>query len=70
MVSFNNTPLAEYQTPPLSSVDINPEKLGYYAAKLLIEKLKGEEMKNKYFIVETNLIERESSIHNLVDRDM
>lgn len=65
MVSFNNTPLAEYQTPPLSSVDINPEKLGYYAAKLLIQKLKGEEMANKYFIVETNLIERESSMNRM-----
>ena len=39
IVGFNNTPLSAYQNPPLSSVDINTEKLGYSAAKLLIEKL-------------------------------
>lgn len=61
IVGFNNTPLSVYQTPPLSSVDINPEKLGYYAAKLLIQKLKDEEMPFRNYIVETNLIERESS---------
>lgn len=62
IVGFNNTPLSSYQKPPLSSVDINPEKLGYYAAKLLIQKLNGEEMAISHFIVDTKLIERESSI--------
>lgn len=60
IVGFNNTPLAEYQTPKLSSVDINAEKLGFFGAKLLINKLlkKREEIHN--YIIETNLIERES----------
>jgi len=61
VVGFNNTPLASYQTPPLSSVDINAEKLGYYAAKLLIEKLGKVEGAVNHYIVETNLIEREST---------
>jgi DNA-binding LacI/PurR family transcriptional regulator len=61
VVGFNNTPLASYQTPPLSSVDINAEKLGYYAAKLLIEKLEKVESSVNHYIVETNLIEREST---------
>lgn len=62
IIGFNNTPLSIYQNPPLSSVDINAEKLGYYATKLLIEKLNGEEMSTNHFIIDTNLIERESSI--------
>lgn len=60
IVGFNNTPLAEYQDPKLSSVDINAEKLGYFGAKLLINKLmkKREDIQN--YIIETNLIERGS----------
>ena len=61
VVGFNNTPLASYQTPPLSSVDIHAEKLGYYAAKLLIEKLSKVEGALNHYIVETSLIEREST---------
>lgn len=61
IVGFNNTPLSVYQTPPLSSVDINPEKLGYYAVKLLIQKLNDEKMPFRNYIVDTNLIERASS---------
>ncbi|SHI65707.1 transcriptional regulator, LacI family [Clostridium cavendishii DSM 21758] len=62
VLGFNNTPLAEYQVPPLTSIDINAEKLGYYAAKLLIGKLKDENMKKKHYIIETNLVERMSTI--------
>lgn len=60
VVGFNNIPLANYKKPALTSVDINAEKLGYYATKLLIDKLEGKNMLEKYHIIETNLIERES----------
>lgn len=60
LVGFNNIQLAKYQTPPLSSVDINADELGYYAAKLLIEKLENEESLNTHYIVNTEFIERES----------
>lgn len=60
LVGFNNNQLAEYQTPPLSSVHINADKLGYYAAKLLINKLEANTSKNTHYIVNTELIERES----------
>ncbi len=62
LVGFNNTPLAAYQTPSLSSVDINANKLGYYAAKLLIDKLKDSSITDNHYIIETNLIERDSII--------
>lgn len=60
VVSFNNTPLAKYQKPPLASVDIKSEKLGYYATKLLINKLENRDVNKMNYIIETKLIERES----------
>lgn len=57
IVGFNNTPLSEYQDPPLSSVDINSDKLGYSAARLLINFLENE-MEASHYIIETRLIER------------
>ena len=60
LVGFNNIQLSKYQNPPLSSVDINSDELGYYAAKLLIEKLENEESLNTHYIVNTEFIERES----------
>lgn len=60
LVGFNNIQLSKYQTPPLASVDINADELGYYAAKLLIEKLENEEIVNTHYIVNTEFIERES----------
>lgn len=59
VVGFNNTQLAQFQKPPLASVDINADKLGYQAAKLLIENLEGNET-NRNYIVDTEFIERES----------
>ncbi|EQK47056.1 bacterial regulatory s, lacI family protein [[Clostridium] bifermentans ATCC 19299] len=60
LVGFNNIQLSKYQTPPLASVDINAYELGYYAAKLLIEKLENEDILNTHYIVNTEFIERES----------
>lgn len=61
VVGFNNTQLAAYQTPSLSSVDINAEDLGYYASKLLINKLENIKENINSYIIDTELIERESS---------
>lgn len=61
IAGFNNTPLSVYQNPPLSSVDINAEELGYCAAKLLIGKLENELISTNHYIVETKFIEREST---------
>jgi DNA-binding LacI/PurR family transcriptional regulator len=61
VTGFNNSPLSEYQTPPLTSIDIQAEKLGYHAAKLLIESLEGIENPMNHYIVDTTLIERGST---------
>lgn len=57
IVGFNNVPLSAYREPKLASVDINSEKLGYYAAKLLINNRNNEK---RYYIIDTKLVERES----------
>ena len=61
VVGFNNIPLASYRKPSLSSVDINSEKLGFYAAKILIDKLEGKK-KMRNHVIETKFIERKSKI--------
>lgn len=58
VTGFNNTTLAEYQTPALTSVDIQAEELGYNAAKLLIKKLEGVASPVNHYIVGTKLVER------------
>lgn len=61
LVGFNNTPLAAYQKPSLTSVDISAEKLGYYAADLLVKRLNNKDLKITNYIVDTNLVKREST---------
>lgn len=60
VVGFNNNPLAEFQNPSLSSIDINAAELGYYAAKILIDFLENNEIKMNHYIIDTKLIKRES----------
>ncbi|MBW4872702.1 MAG: substrate-binding domain-containing protein, partial [Paeniclostridium sp.] len=56
------TKLDKYQNPPLASVNINADELGYYATKLLIDKLENNSTINNHYIVKTEFIERESFI--------
>lgn len=60
VVGFNNSQLAEFQDPPLASIDINATELGYYAAKLLIEYLENSNVQVNHYIVDSSLVERES----------
>lgn len=60
LVGFNNTPLAEYRSTPLASVDVKAEELGYYGAKLLIDKLERKNIGKNFYIIDTELVERKS----------
>ncbi|MCP4134889.1 MAG: LacI family transcriptional regulator [bacterium] len=62
IAGFNNSPRGSLQSPTLSSVDINPLSLGQNAAELLIKTLQKEQLPTKHIIVETQLIERETTI--------
>lgn len=59
VVSFNNIPLAEFCTPGLTSVDINARSLGYEAARLMVEKIKGTAGEDRV-IVPTKIVYRET----------
>lgn len=60
VISFNNIPTAEFLTPSLTSVDINPFELGYEATDLLFQCLEGKKTSSQARIVPTKLIVRES----------
>lgn len=65
IVSFNNIPLSEWATPPISSVDIGTYQLGYTASQQLIRLIHGEEIYQRRTLIPHRLIVRESSIRNL-----
>lgn len=58
IISFNNVMLAEYASPPLTSVDINIFQLGYQAVNCLLEKIEDPESSNKRVCVSHELVER------------
>ncbi len=62
LVSFNNIPLAELASPPLTSVDIGIYQLGYTASQLLLEYMTTGTPSIHRHIVPHRLIVRESSI--------
>jgi DNA-binding LacI/PurR family transcriptional regulator len=61
IVSFNNVPISRFTNPKLSSVDVNAYQLGYKSGELLIDNINNVENAEKFFIVETEIIYRESS---------
>lgn len=61
LVGFNNTSLSQYKSPSISSVDINAEKLGKFAVKLLIAQIDDEKLDTNSYIIETKFIERDST---------
>ncbi|MNM87278.1 HTH-type transcriptional regulator MalR [compost metagenome] len=67
LVSFNNIPLSELSTPPLSSMDIGIYNLGYTASQLLIQSIENGNDKNyqKRQIIPHRLMIRESSMHSI-----
>lgn len=61
VVGFNNTQVAAFVRPSLSSVEINAELLGFQAARLLINSLEGKPLHTNHILVNAEFIERESS---------
>lgn len=61
VVGFNNTLRGKYQSPTLTSVDVRPADLGRNAASLLIDTITGVEGLADHRIIDTVLIERETT---------
>ncbi|QWU17795.1 transcriptional regulator, LacI family [Paenibacillus sophorae] len=65
LVSFNNIPLSELSTPPISSIDIGIYHLGYTASQVLIQAIQKQNKEpglTRRFIIPHRLIVRESSM--------
>ncbi|KIL42220.1 LacI family transcriptional regulator [Gordoniibacillus kamchatkensis] len=62
IIGFNNTPMAELATPPLSSVDIGIYQIGYTASQMLIRRIKGEKTMQPRAVIPHRLVVRESSL--------
>jgi len=60
IVSFNNLMLSEHSKPPLTSVDICIDQLGFEATSCLIEKIEKPDTLPKRITIPTKFIERKS----------
>lgn len=65
LVGFNNIPMSELSSPPLSSIDIGIYQLGYTASQTLIKAVKGEPIHHHHIIIPHRLMIRESSLHSI-----
>jgi len=63
VVSFNNTPMAQYMVPSLSSVEIHAHELGVEAANLLMPQLEENITKVASREVQSDLVWRDSACH-------
>lgn len=61
VTGFNNTPRSTYLSPSLTTVEINADELGEKAARLLIQNLENNDMEPTGILVNSSLIEREST---------
>lgn len=65
IVGFTDGIISKYSTPSISTVSQNGIKMGGKAAKMLIERLESEEEGEEQYkteVIETELVERESTI--------
>ncbi|EXX87062.1 LacI family transcriptional regulator [Paenibacillus darwinianus] len=62
LAGFNNIPMSELTSPPISSVDIGIYQLGYTASQTLLRAVKGEPVHQQRMLIPHRFIARESSI--------
>lgn len=70
LVSFNNIPLAELSTPPLSTMDIGIYNLGYTASQVLIQSVQTglAQVQPKRQLIPHRLMVRDSSMYSVPRR--
>jgi len=57
---FQALPQSAYADPPISTVDLNPRRLGSYASRLLIDQLEGQKLNVRHYIVRSTPVDRGS----------
>ena len=60
IIGFNNTPLSNFVSPPLTTVEIFPYQLGARATELIIQRIEKPEKEDRCDYIGTNLILRQS----------
>lgn len=65
IVGFNDTPLASFSDPSLSSVEIFVHDLGFNASEILLNQLENPSEQNQHIIIQTSLKIRKSSLNEL-----
>jgi DNA-binding LacI/PurR family transcriptional regulator len=60
IIGFNNTPLSNFVSPPLTTVEIFPYQLGKRVTELVIQRIENPDDKEQHDYVGTNLILRQS----------
>ncbi|HUC94011.1 MAG TPA: LacI family DNA-binding transcriptional regulator [Paenibacillus sp.] len=63
IAGFNNIPMSELTSPPISSVDIGIYQLGYTASQTLLRAVKGEPVHQHRHLIPHRFVPRESSIY-------
>ncbi|MEM9832273.1 MAG: LacI family DNA-binding transcriptional regulator [Bacteroidota bacterium] len=60
LVGFNNDPVTAVVSPPLTTIDQNPEQMGETAAQLLFQQLRNSKTDIEQVVLKTQLLERNS----------
>jgi len=60
IIGFDNLKFTEYMIPPLTTIHQEKDKMGEYAAKILIERIKGSDLPVQKIFLKHKLIERGS----------
>lgn len=60
IIGFNNTPLSNFVSPPLTTVEIFPYQLGARITEMVIQRIENPGKKDQYDYIGTNLILRQS----------
>ncbi|WP_257349666.1 substrate-binding domain-containing protein [Pseudalkalibacillus decolorationis] len=60
IVSFNNSLMSRFSTPPLTSIDTQTYQLGFEATKCLMELINEPNQFKRSVVIPTIIVERES----------
>jgi len=65
IIGFTDGIISKYSSPSITTVSQNGIKMGNKAAKMLIDRLESEEEEEEHYkteVIETHLVERESTL--------
>jgi DNA-binding LacI/PurR family transcriptional regulator len=61
VVGFDDAPIARQADPPLTTVFQPVEEMGRQMARLLVSRIRREELARPYVLLDTHMVERDSA---------